>query len=427
MTPMTTDLSPLRDAEVMRAFSRRSSARSVNQITRRVFFSTGVLSLLSWTRLGRTLGRERVTDLLAQPVYVPQDFLGMHFHRWPFGKPVSPAPTYRYGTVRSHDFSGLNKGIKWGDIHVAAGQYDWSVLDRWVDAHVQQGKALLYTVYGTPAWLTTAPERRDPYWHPGGSAPPRSLQPLAEFITALVARYNTPSQRRISMIEIWNEPNFVDNTKPEEFWLGSSTELAAMGRVVYRSAKGADRGIRVLSPGFTGNLIGSYRSGDPDLRHAQDSVVVQYMKASDGAGGIGVHWCDAVAFHAYNANLTGAPEGIGHRIRMLREILEHLKAPAPLYCTEAGFMPNTTFARGSETDRVVQLRRLAAQVAALGVSGLYLYAHDDEFVGNPSQHPGIAAAIDSIYASLAGRQLLQASLHGDGAVRVQTDKEILLW
>ena len=90
-------------------------------------------------------------------------------------------------------------------------------------------------------------------------------------------------------------------------------------------------------------------------------------------------------------------------------------------------MPNTTFARGSETDRVVQLRRLAAQVAALGVSGLYLYAHDDEFVGNPSQHPGIAAAIDSIYASLAGRQLLQASLHGDGAVRVQTDKEILLW
>lgn len=157
--------------------------------------------------------------LLTKPVQVPPDFIGMHFHRWPSGKPLSPGPTYGFGATRSHDYAGLPHGVFWSSIHLGPGIFDWTALDLWVATHAAQGRTLIYTVYGTPAWVTSAPQQPDPYGHPGGSSPPRAVAPLHDFITALVQRYNA-RQTRIQFLEIWNEPHF-ERVKAE-FWWGTA-------------------------------------------------------------------------------------------------------------------------------------------------------------------------------------------------------------
>jgi len=56
---------------------------------------------------------------LGTGVSVPQNFLGMHFHYYPQSTSgtVSPAPTFGYGTWRSHDHYGAASGnsgaFKW--------------------------------------------------------------------------------------------------------------------------------------------------------------------------------------------------------------------------------------------------------------------------------------------------------------------------
>ena len=274
-------------------------------------------------------------DLLEAPIEIPPNFLGMHLHRWPEGAPLSPAPSYGYGAVRSHDYSGKGAGICWGAIHMADGVFDWSAMDAWVAAHRAAGKTLIYTVYGTPAWLALSSTQKDAYGRTGAGSPPRSLEALTEFIETLVRRYNRPGSRSIGFIEIWNEPHFAHN--PANFWWGSARELAAMGRVIYRAAKRADPLICVLSPGFDDNLTGAMSFSSLTLSAARNSSLYQYLSASDGVGGRGGDWCEGIAFHTYEAVIASASTGIEGSLTLLRAMLYLMKLSLPLYCTSAAF------------------------------------------------------------------------------------------
>lgn len=403
----------------MSSDSRHLEATSIGSpLSRRHFLSLASLAGAGSMLLPSACAQSPDMQLLRQPIEVPKDFVGMHFHRWPIGQPLSPAPTYNYGAVRSHDFSGPGKGIFWTSIHKAPTAFDWSLIDKWVDAHHRQGKTLVYTVYGTPEWLASVPAQKDPYWHQGGSSAPKQLEPLSDFIHALVSRYNSGGTRRIQFLEIWNEPFFRND--PKDFWIGSADQLASMGRAIYQAAKSADPGVRILTPGFTGDLVGSFR---PEKALAHDGVVQQYLAASDGHGASGAQWCDAVAFHAYNSTLTAGPGGLVERILLLASLLAALKVEHPLYCTEAGFMPSTPFAHADSHTRAVMLRKLATLCAALGVRGLYFYSHDDDYVGNPAKDPVISQAIDTIHRDLAGQRLKQVSVNSKGSMLVETDTQ----
>lgn len=360
-------------------------------------------------------------DLLSGPITVPADFVGLHAHRWPVGEPVSPAPAYEFGAARSHDYDGA----AWYRIHTAPQTFDWWRLDRWVEVHAAAKRTLIYTLYGTPAWAAASTEGMDRYGMPGGASPPRDLAAVAAFIHALMTRYNGDGVRRLGWIETWNEPTFGGGH--EGFWWGSAEQLAAITRVVAITARGVDPGVRVMSPGFVGNLAGSLKLAFPLLVEAQGSPMLQFLTASDGHGGTGKDWCEAIAFHCYNSPLQGPNAGFLREILRVRKMLSLADIALPLYDTEFGFLAGDAFQQLTRTEQAIALRRCAAIQAALGVQGLFFYAHDDDLVGNPSLHPEVGQAIGDVHGMMAGKTLKQVTLLPDGSVHVATTERAFTW
>ena len=286
-------------------------------------------------------------------------------------------------------------------------------------------RTLIHTLYGTPAWLADSVEHRDLYGRPGGAAPPRDLLHLEEFVRALVTRYNGDGRRRISFIETWNEPHFDHNY--EDYWWGTAAQLVALGRVLYRTAKEVDPGIRVLSPGFVGSLAGAWSPAAPALEAAEGSSLYQYLVAADGHGGVGSRWCDGIAFHCYNAPLEGPNASYVMEIARLRNLLSVMRISLPLYETEFGFTAAHGFHQLPRNEQARTLRRCAALHAGFGLKGMYFYSHDDEFVGNPSLHPEVAEAIGDVHAMIAGQRLNQVTLLANGGVEVTTAKRSFIW
>gem|GEM_PF-6422190 len=366
--------------------------------------------------------------LLTQPIHVPADFVGMHFHRWPEGNPLSPAPTYGYGGVRSHDYSGLRGGICWYRVHQGPNTFDWSEMDVWIKTHASHNKTIIYTIYGTPAWITSSTAHRDPYGMPGGTEAPKNLGALQEFIHAVVTRYN--SQRaQIQFLEIWNEPHFEKDYAG--FWTGTASQLAAMGRTIYQTAKSADPNISILTPGFTraadAGLTAGFNLTSPSPAAAQASSLYQYMIASDGAGGTGGKWCDAVAYHCYNGQIQSATMGLEGEALLLKKLLGQMGLQYPIYMTEFGFLPNSAFTNYSIADKAMTLRRYAAVIASLGIQGMYFYAHDNPLDGNPSVNPPVAQAINDINQKIAGNTLKQVTILSNGTYKIQTAREEFIW
>ncbi len=359
--------------------------------------------------------------LVAAPVFVPRDFAGLHAHRWPVGTPTSPAPTFGYGAARSHDFDGA----AWYRIHVAPNRFDWSALDQWIEAHAAAHRTLVYTLYGTPAWLAEQPGRLDLYGWPGGASAPRDCPALSDFITALVHRYNGVGRRRLHFIETWNEPHFDE--RDEGYWWGSASQLVRVGRTIHLAAKKVDPGIRVLSPGFVGDLSGAMSLQFPALAAAKRSSVYQYLTASDGFGGVGSQWCDGVAFHTYNVPSDGENSGYLLGIRKLQKMLALMQIQLPLVNTELGFTPDDVYHQLSPRQQGALLRRIAAVQAALGVQALFFYAFDDDLIGNPSVHPEVAQALGDVHSLLAGKTLQQVTLQPSGQVKIVTSERTLLW
>ncbi|MGI4831665.1 MAG: hypothetical protein ACRYFU_26315 [Janthinobacterium lividum] len=360
-------------------------------------------------------------DLLSAPITVPPDFVGVHAHRWPMGDPVSPAPAYSFGAARSHDYDGA----AWYRIHTAPQTFDWSRLDRWVEVHAAATRTLIYTLFGTPAWAASSPEQVDRYGMPGGASPPRDLASVATFVRALAARYNGDGNQRIQWIEAWNEPTFDEGSGG--FWWGSAEQLAAMTRVVAIAARQVDPGIRVLSPGFAGDLAGRLKLSLPRLAQAQGSPMLQFLTAADGHGGKGSDWCDGIAFHCYNSPLQGSNAGFLLEILRVQKMLALSGISLPLYDTEFGFLADDAFHRSTRGEQATALRRCAAIQAASGVRSLFFYAHDDDLVGNPSLHPEVGQAIGDVHGMMAGKTLKQVTLLPDGSVHVATTERTFTW
>lgn len=358
------------------------------------------------------------TALLHRPVKVPIDFVGMHAHRWPAEAGSSAAPTYRFGTARSHD----HNGVQWSDIHPGPDRYAWNALDSWVHAHRSANRTLIYTLYGTPAWLCGDTGRRDLYGKVGGAAPPQDLGELCKFICALLNRYNGDGERRISFVETWNEPHFEGQSR--DFWWGSAEQMISVGRTLWEVSRRAT-GSRVLSPGFVSDAAPSgWASWHGETMHRSMS---QYLRTADGHGVTGAACCDGVAFHTYNVALAGSGTAGLHEVQEIRHLLDKLNLPLPIYNTECGFVSPHPFHELPTVKQALFLKRLGVLQAAQGVQSLCFYAHDDECIGNPSEHAEIAGAIDALQAKVAGATLKQVVLRSDGQVRVETDGEAFLW
>jgi hypothetical protein len=354
--------------------------------------------------------------ILDSPVVVPKNFVGMHIHRWPEGNPVSPAPTYAFGTVRSHD-----GGTPWYSVEPREGQYNWQHLDRWVEVHSAANRTLIYTVYGTPDWVASDTARKDAYGHPGGAAAPNRAPAAGRVSGDLVRRYNA-STTRIHFIEIWNEPHF--GTNHEGFWWGTASQLATMGRSIFQAAKLADPKIQILSPAFDDTFPRPFSATKPETLHS----LYRYLDADTGDGSKGSHWCDAVAIHLYDAEIQGSHDSVEGMLGQVQAIQQALNTRLPIYMTEFGFSkPDGTFKRSDDAHRAILLLRHAVMHAALGCQAICFYSHDDDYIGNPSARPAIAAAIDQLHHQLAGSILKKVTLESDSSLTFTSSRGVFHW
>lgn len=345
---------------------------------------------------------QRVSLLRNGAVTIPADFFGQSFHRWPWqegrpagggvaagsGSSVAAAPTYAYGSVRSHDW-GWNNGAHWAKVNTADGVYFWDYLDEWVNHFWALGKTLTYTLYGTPAWLSSSGEV-DMYGYAGGRHPPTNFSKVGTFIAALMARYGT----KIKYVEAWNEPD------SEGFWRGSKADIAAITRQLALNAGSA----QVIGPALVGGPQGQF----PD-----------WLLAPDGAGGVMKDHLQAVSYHTYHGVprgwklpfVGGAPNYIGIHITALKASLVSagLSPDFPVINCEHGYdvpekVDEDNRAIGDALGRF--FKRCALEHAAAGFKQYQVYSHDSGFGGRPEVNPVLSAHLNDIGTMLPGKTML---------------------
>ncbi len=107
----------------------------------------------------------------------------------------------------------------WENIELQPGVFYWGELDALVEEARQANTEILFTIHGTPEWLSSAPSsdeiQRDYMRRYGKKAPlykltklinsyePKDLKSYERFLRELVGRYKD----KIKHWEIWNEPN----------------------------------------------------------------------------------------------------------------------------------------------------------------------------------------------------------------------------
>jgi hypothetical protein len=247
----------------------------------------------------------------------------------------------------------LGSQVKWADINTAAGVYNFTKLDRWMNDAKATGTDVLFTVYATPTWISsrgincTGVGTPDPGClgpantqcafqsqnGPGICDPPQDLacdgtgtnQAFIDFITALI---NHVGPGAIKYWEMWNEPSYVPEwnaiadcpSVPDAQYL----ILARMARDLKRIVSAADPNAKFTSPPL----------GDAN---GAASWLPAYFAKTDASGNT-----DVIGFHGY-IQLGMCPqncpvaEKVGSGIDLLVSKLPQSEQGKPLFDTEGSW------------------------------------------------------------------------------------------
>ncbi|MEW6676745.1 MAG: endo-1,4-beta-xylanase [Pseudomonadota bacterium] len=228
---------------------------------------------------------------------INQSLFGLHIHGIASG---STWPSTQFGYLRLWD-----SHTTWRDLEPTKGQWQFHILDRYVNAANHRGIKVLLTLGQTPAWAAARPQADSPYG-PGASSEPLDLADWRRYVQTLALRY----KGRIHAWEIWNEINV------KHFYSGDLQRMAELERVAAEVLKQVDPENVVLSPSIQG---GAFRQLDA------------YFKAGGG------RWADAISHHFYAS--TELPEATPERIRKVREVMaRHGLDQKPLWNTEMGWL-----------------------------------------------------------------------------------------
>lgn len=239
-------------------------------------------------------------------------------------------------------------------------------LDRLVAAAAAHGLSLLPVVEDTPSWDALRPG--DP------ASPPKSSQPYAAFLTALVDRYG-PSGRfwaahpdvprvPLRMWQIWNEPHFADHWSVQPF----APSYVALLAAAHAAVKAADPGAQVVLAGLA------------DFSWQYLTEIYRVPGAS--------RLFDVVAIHPY----TAQPRGVIVILQRARAVMDRFgDSGKPLLATELtwpssqGKAPpqfGVSTTEGQQAQRLNQVvPLLLANRASLGLEGFYWYT----WMGNESR------------------------------------------
>jgi len=187
-----------------------------------------------------------------------------------------------HGRIVNHvhqlGFGWVKQQVEWFRYNPGPGQYDWGTLDRIVDACVNNGLNVMFSVVKAPHWARPPGDTDE--------GPPADPNTYGEFMKAMAARY----KGRVRAYEIWNEQNLYYE------WGGRGGKLNAgkyveLLKVAYTAVKSVDPGAIVVSGALTPT---GYNDGDIAI---DDRVYLEQMYQAGLAS-----YCDAVGAHPSGYN-----------------------------------------------------------------------------------------------------------------------------
>lgn len=286
-------------------------------------------------------------------------YFGVHLHRLvlsPGEQAVSTSwPSVAFGAIRLWD-----SVTRWADVAPAAGQWNFTRMDTYVQAATHHRLAVLYTLGSTPAWMSSRPSEICPYGHGCGAEPVRMAH-WEEYVRRVSTRYGN----RIAAYELWNEPYFSDVPRDKGrtgFYTGSIEAMVEMARIARRVLDEIVPGTPLCSPGFVNG---------PDR--------LELFLAAGGKQHI-----QAICYHFYaesDAYFAGQLRDL--RAVMKRQGVAHL----PLWNTEAGvetLKPSDPHSGIATRNRETSMQRLTQMLilgAAGGLQHFYYYAWDNDLMG----------------------------------------------
>jgi polysaccharide biosynthesis protein PslG len=189
--------------------------------------------------------------------------------------------THWYTHWPEETFSAIrlwDTGTHWSQINIGPGQYDWSVVDGWMQAANTHQVGVLFTLGMTPQWASSDPNNPDCNGGPGQCAPPEDVNPdgsgtdqhWKDFVTALVQHVGP----QVSFYEIWNEAN------NQRFWSGTNQQLIRMAKDAQTIIHNANPAARVLNAGTAAQ---------------HDQYGMDWWNSYAAAGGL--QYADVISFH----------------------------------------------------------------------------------------------------------------------------------
>jgi hypothetical protein len=267
---------------------------------------------------------------------VPSKFFGLHIHQATGATPWPPFPVFAWRLWDSD--------VAWSHLQPSEDQWNFDVLDRYVELAEENDAEILLTLGHTPRWAASRPEEVSVSGALGAGSDPKDLRLWREYIQKVATRY----EGRIHLYEIWNEPNMRGS------YTGTISQMVALAREAYSVIKDVDSTNIVVSPSAAG--------GGTDL---------QWLEAflSQGGG----KYCDVIGYHFY---VTPAPpEAMVNVIDDVKKLLVRYGIRKAIWNTESGWAGGRRFV--DDEQRMGYLARAYILNWAAGVERFYWYAYDN--------------------------------------------------
>lgn len=351
------------------------------------------------------------------PAVVPDDFVGMHLHRWPnlaaweidYGGEPSPTPPFPYGGRRLWNYA---EATAWCSVDVGYMQSedtearDWTLLDEVMDTEAAAGRTLMMTINGTPKMLSAHPDRPGAYpgW-PGHQYAPKdaaAYDKLRKYVADLVARYGS----KLTYIDTNNEPD-PENPIPEEknYWVGTKQEHAEWHRMQRLAVPRADGAPKLIGPSM---VVWDWQK---ETAHPYSLSV---LIAEDTEGTRLIDHLDGYGFHYYTRP-TADPVEYWEALTAMKATLKAAgKEDIPMYDTEHGALDGTNWNDESRQAQATQVLRHSVIAAGMGVKMIAWYSGDGNNLGQPSNGGAVSDALTTVYNDLTGLEVREAALLEDG-------------
>lgn len=256
---------------------------------------------------------------------VPANYFGMDVG---FVTQGTPWPSVPFGTWRLWDAL-----VTWKDLEPQKGTWDFSKLDGFIALAQKHKVDVILPLALTPQWASKRPNEPSAYT-PGAAAPPANIRDWIDYVQTVTTRY----KGKVAYYEMWNEINL------QQTWTGTPAEILSLQKAAYSVIHSNDPNAQLISANLTTS------NGLPVLEK-----LLQLGYA---------HSADIIGYHFYVS--PKEPEDIATLASQVSSLLSLYGVNKPIWNTEAGWLPPSSFSSDDEAAAFVVRALLVGRTAGIG-------------------------------------------------------------